>query len=86
MFTDRFIEIPIRVYDVKTKELTGNEINEDQIMKLNPFDISRYYPVNADDNDTDFTCTMVVFKDGESVVCYATFDEFEKILNNAVQK
>ncbi len=28
-FTDRFIKLPIQIYDKKTKELTGNEIVED---------------------------------------------------------
>jgi UDP-galactopyranose mutase len=53
-FTDRFLAVPIKTYSVKHKELTGEEELEDGVMKFNPFEMSNYYPTNADENDDRF--------------------------------
>jgi hypothetical protein len=80
-FTDRFLTVPIKTYNVKHKELTGEEELEDAVMKFNPFEITNYYPVNADDSDSELSCTRVVLKNGDSTVVYLRMAEFEKLLN-----
>lgn len=36
-FTDRFLKVPISIFNVKEKELTGNENLEESWMKFLPF-------------------------------------------------
>jgi hypothetical protein len=79
-FTDRFISIPIRIFSQKEKEIMGKEQCEDSIMRINPFEVSRYYP--SDDEGTP--CTQIVFRDGGSTCAYMTTEEFEKLLNSFI--
>lgn len=79
-FTDRFIRVPIEVYDRQTKELTGVELSEESYMMLNPFEISHYRP-SYDPVKPDVECTLVSFKNGNEVLVYLTIGEFEKLLN-----
>jgi hypothetical protein len=81
-FTDRFLAVPIKTYSVKHKELTGEEELEDGVMKFNPFEMSNYYSVPTRMTMTsDFTCTRIVLKNGDSTVVYLRMTEFEKLLN-----
>jgi hypothetical protein len=75
----RYMRVPIRVYSVRQKELTGKEECEDSYMKMNPFDISRYYPT-TDPEHNNCDCVRITFKDGESTVIYLTMEQFEKRL------
>jgi hypothetical protein len=77
-FTERFLTIPIKTFSVQHKELTGKEECTDTVMRLNPFDISRYHP----SFDSDQQCVRVIFKDGSSVLCYLNMTEFENLLDN----
>ncbi len=81
-FTDRFIKIPIKVYDRKSADLTGKPDYEDSVMKINPFEISHYKPSNDTDND-DKGCVYVTMKQGDGFFVYLTMAEFEKLLNNS---
>jgi hypothetical protein len=81
MFTDRFIKVPVAVYDVKEKELTNKATYEDSYTKFNPFDISEYRPTYDSDNREE-ECTVITLKDGNSIMAYLTIEEFEKLLNN----
>lgn len=42
MFTDRFIKVPIKQYNLAQKELTGNEDLYDTWIKINPMKIIEY--------------------------------------------
>lgn len=79
-FTDRFIKVPIRVYDKKHKELTGEEISEDEFMKINPFEIVSYR-TTVDDLQPDIPITCIKEKNGDTTLVYLHLDEFEKLLN-----
>lgn len=84
MFTKRFIKIPIKVYSIEQKELTGKENCEDTFMKLNPFEICYYHPSGIDDNDENFGCTKIDLKNGNSVICYLSIIDFENLLNGFI--
>lgn len=77
MFTDRYITIPTKIYNTKQAELTGKETYEDSFSKINPLDISEYYPSYSDGVDV----TQLYLKNGRSFCAEMTFDEFEKLLN-----
>lgn len=79
-FTDRFIRVPIKVYSIRQKELTGKEICEDSYEMINPFDISRYRP-SFDSDYTENECVSISFKDGDKTLAYLSIREFEKLLN-----
>lgn len=82
MFTDRFIKLPIKVYDAKERDLTGKVSDyEDSWMKVNPFEISQYKPTSDGETLTD-DCTYVSLKNGDGFYVYLTISEFEQILNN----
>lgn len=79
-FTDRFIRVPIKVYDTKEYELTGKPDYVDNYMKLLPFEICEYKPMIDEDNE-DVECVSVKMKNGDSFYVYMTIKEFEKALN-----
>jgi hypothetical protein len=80
MFTDRYIKVPIRVYNVEEKELTGKENTVDSWMMLNPYCIESYRP-STDENGNGEPYTIVVQKSGDSTTVYLTVQEFEKMVN-----
>lgn len=77
MFTDRFMNVPIKLYDLEHKELTGAEVTKDTYTYINPFEIYAFRP--SDENNGD--CTHVSMKSGESLLVYVHIDEFIKMLN-----
>jgi len=78
MFTDRFMSLPIQVYDTKEAELTGKEDFKESTCKINPMQICEYY--QSWDGDTEGT--QLYFNNGRSFIVYVTIDEFEKLLNS----
>jgi hypothetical protein len=84
-FTDRFLYIPIKVYNADLKELTGKANYEDSFMKILPSEISHYKPSEDTDND-DAECTFVHMKSGNAFFVYWTVAEFEKKLNDHQQE
>ncbi len=80
MFTDRFIKIPIKVYDTEEADLTGNKEYEDSWMKFNPLEIAYYKPSN--DNETNEECTYIMLKSGIGMFVYLLPGELEKLLND----
>lgn len=78
MFTDRFITVPIKTFDVKHKEMTGEEITTNSYTKFNPFDIASYRPV-VDEKEN---CVKVSLKCGDGFYAYLHIKEFEKLLND----
>jgi hypothetical protein len=85
MFTDRFIKLPIKVYDVKIKELTGSCDYEDSWIKILPTEISEYKP-SIDDEIDNSECTSVKMKNGDTFFVYLKSDEFENSLNEHYKK
>lgn len=80
-FTDRFIELPIKVYDKEAADLVGKPDYEDSVIKISPFEISDYKPTNDADNQ-DAECVYLVLKNGRGFFVYLPMDKFEKILND----
>lgn len=81
MFTDRFIKIPVKIFNVKEKELTGNENTVDSWVKILPMEIIEYGPTDAEDSG-EFIYTNIVLKGQEKYVAYLSIQEFENLLNN----
>lgn len=79
-FTDRFIKLPIKIYDKKHAELVGNATYEDSWMKINPFEISEYKPTIDTESDNQ-EATYVSMKNGVGFFCYLTISKFEELLN-----
>jgi hypothetical protein len=77
MFTDRFITLPIKVYNTKVKELTGEEGElTDSWEKVNPFEIQTYRP------DVDSEASVIVtVKNREPFSVYLSVKDFEHLLN-----
>ncbi len=80
MFTERFIKVPIKTYNVKEAELTGKPDYEDSWIKFNPLEIEYFKP--SQDNDTAEECTYVTFKSGNGMFIYLLPAQFEELLNN----
>lgn len=79
-FTDRFIELPIKIYNEHEKELTGNCEFKDIYLKVLPEEIQQYKP--ADDEETGITDIVHVrMKGGDTYNVYMDFIQFEDALN-----
>lgn len=83
MFTDRFIKLPVELYNKKQAELTDDYDSNsfEGFIKLNPFDISAYRPGYNKEGTEIVDETVVDFKSGESVLILLHIDDFEKQLN-----
>lgn len=84
-FTDRFIKVPIKVYDVAQKELTGKEELEDSWLKFNPFELSNYKP-SKDESVSDDPICHITLKNGYGTLVYMPVEELEKLLNDFDKK
>lgn len=80
MFTDRFIKVPIGVYDKQLKELTGNENTEDSYMKFNPFELATYRPTYTTD-EPEIEVVSMTLKSGDVTVVLMSMQEFEDLIN-----
>lgn len=84
MFTDRFIKLPIEMYDRKEAELTGNDNSTtfEAYMMINPMEILSYRPMFDDDQNQEDK-TVVDFKGGNSdIIVLMPIHEFENLLNH----
>lgn len=79
-FTDRFIELPIKIFSTTQKELTGKAEYFDNTLYLLPEEISNFKAVRDDDCDVE-ECVSVFLKNGESFHVYLTLEEFKNQLN-----
>lgn len=80
-FTDRFIKVPICVFNIKHKELTGNEDCKESWLKFNPMELSNYKP-SYDEGEPDVEIVYIELKNGYGCLVYLSVSEFEKLLNN----
>lgn len=79
-FTDRFVKLPIKVYDTKEHELMGTVQYFDNYIKVLPFEICEYKPMVDEDNN-DQECVSVRLKNNDTFYVYLSMEEFEKALN-----
>lgn len=77
MFSDKFVRLPIRVYNRDEQDLTGDAMEIDTYEMVNPFTIGSYRPTTDPEGGT-----TVTFKDGTSMMIYMTIQEFESYMNN----
>ena len=77
MFTDRFIKLPIRIYDRKREELTGQKEQEDRQCAVLPSQIEHYH--GSEDEGEEVV--QLVMKSGKSFFVYLSCEEFERQLN-----
>ena len=84
-FTDRFIELPIELFNKDVGDLIGSDKAEttNAIAKVNPFEISFYRETSEQSEDAtdELNSVMVYFKNGESLYIPINIAEFEKLLN-----
>jgi hypothetical protein len=83
MFTDRFIKLPIEMFNRKEAELTDNPDagTFESYGMFNAFEISSYWPAYNNDGEIEEKVT-VYFKNGESVLVLMPIAKFEQLLNN----
>lgn len=82
-FTDRFLKLPIAVYDKQVKNLTGKENIYDSWIKINPHQIESYRPTSPEGED-DKETTSLFMKSGDSTMIQMPVNEFEELLNNFI--
>lgn len=88
-FTDRYMAVPIQLYNSKESDITGKEAHECENIqtyaKINPFDIEYYRPGIIDElefEEKNMEITSVYFRSGESLTVFMDIISFEKQLNN----
>lgn len=82
MFTDRFIKVPLELFNKDKAEIVGyNEDTKtcDTILSLLPFEVSHYRPAFEDGRETG---TVIFMKNGDDFEISISLNEFEKLLNN----
>ena len=82
-FTDRYIKVPIKVFDRKLQEMTGQSEDEDSYMMINPFDIVSYRPSFDKDDEDRNELTDIVDKTGDRTLVYLSVEQFESLLNKS---
>lgn len=81
MFTDRYLRVPIKIYDEEEKELTGTQNESDSYEMINPFRISSYRPGGDDENTT-----FLSFENGDELLVYWNIRYFERAANDHYRK
>lgn len=76
-FTDKYMRLPIKVFDQKSKDLTGKEELADSVIRINPMNIESYRPSMDDEN-----AVVVITKSGDNFAVYLSLEVFEKELND----
>lgn len=80
-FIDRFIKVPISVYNIKDAEINGKADYKDGYTYLNPMEISEFYPW-AEEEGEERPYIHVFNKTGRSFIVYLTEAQFIKLLND----
>lgn len=80
-FIDRFIKIPIQVYNIENHQLTGNKDYEDSSAYILPGEIVEFFPTTSEGSPA----VHVIFKNGVSIVAELPLPEFIKLINNHFQ-
>jgi hypothetical protein len=77
MFSDKFIRLPIRVYDKGMMDMVGVTQEIPTYEMVNPFHISSYRPSQEPEG-----CTYISFKDGTGMMVYMEIKEFEDYMDS----
>jgi hypothetical protein len=92
MLTDRFIKIPVYIYDAAEEELTGKDGYHCEKMvvetRVNPFEITYYRATvenDAEYSEENLIWTTINLKNGEQLTALMTIQEFEELLNKHQQ-
>lgn len=81
MFTDRFIEVPVKIYSLADANLTGKKEYISTYRKINPMEITEYGPTD-EDGDDQLLFTSVSMRGGvDKFIAFVSVEEFEKLLN-----
>lgn len=83
-FTDRFIRVPIRVFDKTAESMGVKGEDKDSYMLINPFNIICYRP-SSDPTDESHT-TIIYDSSGGNTAVYMPLKEFESYLNKWFDK
>lgn len=79
-FTDRYISVPIKMFNTQQANLTGKEELIDTWFKFLPFELSNYKPT-LDDDESNEHITHITLKNGYGVTVYMSPTDFELLLN-----
>lgn len=78
MFTDIFIQLPIKTVNQRQVDLTGKEEFEDAMARVNPIEICEYFSVFEEEQDA----TSINLNNGHTFVCYLAIEDLEQKLNS----
>lgn len=79
-FTDRFVELPIKQFNQKEKDLMGTVDYYDATIHVLPTEISEF----KESSDIDLEIENIVhisMKNGDTFNVYMTIDKFKELLN-----
>lgn len=79
-FTDKYVKLPIKVFNTEQKELTGNAELFDSNMYILPSEISNY-KITEDDEDELREIVHLKLKNGDSFYVYLTLKQFCETLD-----
>lgn len=80
-YTDRFMTVPISIFDNEAMRLTGKEDLTDSFTKILPGQIESYRPSYAAGGDiSNMDSTFVRFKSGDEFLVRMPLEEFEQAL------
>lgn len=77
MFTNRFVRVPIKVYNRDMMDMSGMSEELDTYEMINPFHISSYRPSVEPE-----ACTYISFRDGTGMMVYMEIGEFETYMDS----
>lgn len=86
-FTDRFVELPVIIYDSKTEELTGQQGSTDvkSFMKILPYEIYMWRPHLESGELVKEEC-IIELKTGDSIRVLLSVEKLENKLNEHFDK
>lgn len=82
-FIDRFIKVPIQVYNQTEAEVTGNRTYEDSFAYILPTDIDEMFPSNRVEGQLEDgpDIVQVYMKSGRGFVVELSINKFVELLN-----
>lgn len=84
-WTDRFIFLPISVYNVKEQEITGSADSVDSYLKTLPTNIVEYRPTFLESRP-DQEATEITKRNGDTAVITLSVQQFEETMNEFCQR
>lgn len=79
-FMDRFIKLPIQIYDHAEADVTGKRDYEDCYAYFLPTEIDEMFPTTSSEDD-DIPVTFIYLKSGRSAVVQLHIDHLIDLLN-----